>query len=223
MLVVRYALVPVPEWRGYIRLGTVGADEVLRFIEDHVDPLQKAEATLRFIMASILSGLGCDTKSLTVCAQLLGRRKSTAVLERLRAAAITLNDVNTDRFVYRKRLQDSDIRRFAHQLAAERHVIDVNEMLRSIDWSQLQELQAYAEIERIGDFRMDVRFALLASVVAGSAGAKDLSGNHYTADHFLKSMRMEAKKEQTTEEMELYLNTWCSAANRVYAESHGLR
>lgn len=100
-------------------------------------------------------------------------------------------------------------------------------MLRSIDTHQFNEIKAVAELEPFGEDRMDIRFAILASVVAGVAGAKGVDGKPYTAEHFLRAIRFDpdpqpvAEVKQTIEQQTMMLNAWMDGANKVYAESKG--
>lgn len=94
-------------------------------------------------------------------------------------------------------------------------------MLRQIDTHQFNEIRALAEIEPFGEDRMDIRFAILASVIAGSAGAKAKDGQPYSAEHFLRALRFEPETEAPKQSLEYQtqvLNSWIDGSNRMFAE-----
>lgn len=106
--------------------------------------------------------------------------------------------------------------------------MNVDAMLRTITWPQFLELMVFEEIDRDDpihiDPREDKRFALLASVVAGSAGAIAADGTPYTYDTFLRSLDPEhygeppKKRQQTVEEMETHILDWISGSNSSFRE-----
>ncbi len=100
-------------------------------------------------------------------------------------------------------------------------------MLRTLTAKQFLELRAYDEIEPFGEARTDLRFAILASVVAGSLGASSRDGKPYTANTFLRSLygdEIEEKKEpgkskiQSVAEMEQHLKDWIDVSNKIRKE-----
>jgi hypothetical protein len=98
-------------------------------------------------------------------------------------------------------------------------------MLRTLTWSQFLEIMALYELEPLGLDRIDLLFALLASVVAGSAGAKGVDGKDYTPANFLRGLRPADDavsipvRKQTVEQMEAHLTGWIMASNQVFKES----
>lgn len=58
------------------------------------------------------------------------------------------------------------MRRFAYRLAKELGTWDVDGMLDSMMWDQLQGWVAYAEAEPFGEERADLRAGIVASVIA---------------------------------------------------------
>ncbi len=103
-------------------------------------------------------------------------------------------------------------------------------MLRSIGAKKFAELQAYSEMYPFGEERMDIRFALLASLIAGIVGAKDKNKKPYTAEHFLRSLQFDndnstlAKtKGQSVEMMEMLIKNWTDASNVIHKEERKSR
>ena len=95
-------------------------------------------------------------------------------------------------------------------------------MLRSLTSKQFLEWKTYNDIEPFGEERQDIRFALLASVIAGSAGAKTTDGKPYTADSFLQSLNFDKPAKivtQPVEQMEYMLEAWIGSSNKIFQDS----
>jgi hypothetical protein len=69
---------------------------------------------------------------------------------------------------------------------------------------------------------MDRRFALLATVLAGAAGATTRDGQPYTAQQFLDALDPETPEPpaaaQTVAEMEAHVLTWIADSNAKHRE-----
>lgn len=109
-------------------------------------------------------------------------------------------------------------------------------MLRGMSAQRFQELAEYEALDS-PEMKMDLRFAILASVVAASGGVKAKDGQLYGQQHFLthlqacidaygdslyaqavKPKELEAPK-QSVSEMTRHLEDWISGSNQVYKET----
>lgn len=114
-------------------------------------------------------------------------------------------------------------------------------MLRSVSAKQLQEIVDFDQMES-PELRMDLRFSILAGLIAASSGLQTLDGKHYTQAHYLQHLQEclerhdnwilgiqpAAKKalpesKQSTELMQQHIEDWMSGVNRSYYEKRGIR
>lgn len=92
-------------------------------------------------------------------------------------------------------------------------------MLRGITALQFQELLA---VESFAEEHMDLRFALLASVIAGSLGAKTMDGQPYTPQSFLSRLHPELGVVETAPQPAARiigrLDAWMNGSNAALRE-----
>lgn len=214
---VRYVLVPVPEWKGLVRLGSVRSHIALEFIEGVGD---LAGRTCRFVAESVVDAKGRRIPNIERAVRVF-RNKDARVIQRLKEAAMRLNGFFVDRQQAIEKLKVNYNRLFAHRIAEERGITNVDAMLQGITWEQFLELQHYCESDFRSTERWDLRLAILAAVVAGSAGAKGVDGKPYAVRHYLQALGVIAeppRPKQTLEEISMHLDHWIKGSNRVFEE-----
>jgi hypothetical protein len=81
---IKHIIVPVPEWGGEVRLGTLSAEDAADFLEAVQDPRKKRVAGLRLLVLAIedADGKRVDRTKIDAYVGLIGKR-SAAVVNRL--------------------------------------------------------------------------------------------------------------------------------------------
>lgn len=88
----RYETVPIPEWNGSIRLGSLSADDLIAWSEKNGDPASSKVAGVRLLVASMVDGadnrIGTDATVATL------RKKDAKILTDLVKRALALNGLS---------------------------------------------------------------------------------------------------------------------------------
>lgn len=111
-------------------------------------------------------------------------------------------------------------------------------MLRGVSARRLQELVDFEQMES-PDLRMDLRFAILASVIAAAGNVHALDGKQYSQVHFMEHLQKCLERhdawvrgeviaepetqQQSLETMMFHINSWTRGANNARLEAKGGR
>jgi hypothetical protein len=223
---IEYVVVRVPEWRGSVRLASVSANDVLDYMTGKITASKK----LTFLVKSIVDENGNRIPPDQIKKRVAAlRRKDWRVVQRLVEVALRVSSISLELPEVKAKLKSNTLRRMAHQIAAERGIINVDAMLRNLSWPAFLELLAFHDLQPSGTLRTDIQFGLLSSIVAASFQGKGNDGKPYSAAHFLRTMEgfyerekpiesVTPPKQQSPTYVAAMLNVWMDAANIVHKQ-----
>lgn len=92
---VQYVIVPVPEWKGKVRLASVSAAVMMDFVEANQDKMKAKDANVRLIVQSIVDDDGVRLADEVQLDFLIARfkKKDVRVMNRLMDAVMALNEI----------------------------------------------------------------------------------------------------------------------------------
>jgi hypothetical protein len=106
---VEYVVVPVPEWGGSVRFGSIDAGSMLEFVERNAAPGGNKDSMIRLIVQCLVDADGVRVPDDEIEAKIaLFKKKDVRVINRLAEAALTLNGGKVAPVIVKNALSEAD-------------------------------------------------------------------------------------------------------------------
>lgn len=106
---VQFVVVPVPEWKGNVRLASVSAGTMMEFVEANQDKTKAKDSNIRLIVQSIVNDQGVRLATEDTIDFLIARfrKKDVRVMNRLMDAVMKLNDIKITKAQVKNELSEA--------------------------------------------------------------------------------------------------------------------